>query len=229
MVIFITSCKKDTPDPFAGDSGTFKDNRDGNEYGWVRIGEQVWMAENLAYLPEVYPESEGSEDDGKENDSFYYVYDYNGTDLAAAKATENYSVYGVLYNLKAAVNSCPNGWHVPTDAEWIELEEELGITEGLLDLNVWRGTDEGGKLKEVGSAHWESVNEAATDIFGFTALPGGFRGFSFLGQSAFFYTSTTLVDNPSTFIYRVLGYDRSTIIRSYSTNTMGMSVRCIKD
>src|SRR5690554_3367234 len=142
-------------------SGTFIDSRDGNEYNWVQIGDQVWMAENLAYVPSVNMVADGSEDAAG---SYYYVYGYDGTNVADAKATDNYATYGVLYNYTAACNSCPAGWHLPSDAEWTELTNYLGETVA------------GGKLKETGTTHWASPNTGATNETGFTALPGGYRG-----------------------------------------------------
>ena len=118
-------------------SGTFIDSRDGNEYNWVQIGDQIWMAENLKYLPSVVGSGTGSE-----TTPYYYVYGYNGTNVADAKATDNYATYGVLYNWTAAMDGeassttnpsgiqgvCPAGWHLPSDAEWTELTDYLGGT-----------------------------------------------------------------------------------------------------
>ena len=127
-------------------SGSFIDTRDGNVYNYVTIGNQVWMAENLKYLPSVV----GS-DTSSEITPFYYVYDYDGVNIEDAKATSNYTAYGVLYNWSAAMAGsassvtnpsgvqgvCPIGWHLPSDAEWIVLTDYLG------------GENEaGGKLKE---------------------------------------------------------------------------------
>ena len=116
-------------------SGTFIDSRDGNEYNWVQIGDQIWMAENLKYLPSVVGSGTGSE-----TTPYYYVYGYDGTNVPDAKATDNYATYGVLYNWTAAMNGeassktnpsgiqgvCPAGWHLPSDAEWTELTDYLG-------------------------------------------------------------------------------------------------------
>jgi uncharacterized protein (TIGR02145 family) len=100
--------------------GSFTDTRDGHVYKTVTIGNQVWLAENLAYLPAISPSSAGSE-----TEPYYYVYDYEGTDMASAKNNANYATYGVLYNWTAAMVACPPGWHLPTDAEWTELENYL--------------------------------------------------------------------------------------------------------
>src|SRR5574344_2998326 len=156
-------------------SETFIDDRDNKVYKWVKIGDQVWMAENLAYLPRVNRVADGSEDAAG---SYYYVYGYNGTNVADAKATANYKTYGVLYNWTAAMNGeassttnpsgiqgvCPAGWHLPSDAEWTELTDYLG-----------GASVAGGKLKETGTTHWDSPNTGATNETGFTALPGGYR------------------------------------------------------
>ena len=98
--------------------GTFVDSRDGTEYKTIKIGNQTWMAENLKYLPSVVGPATGSS-----TDPYYYVYGYQGTDVATAKATTNYQNYGVLYNWTAATTACPAGWHLPTDAEWNVLEQ----------------------------------------------------------------------------------------------------------
>src|SRR5574344_54019 len=154
-------------------SGTFTDSRDGNEYNWAQRGNQVWMLENIKYLPSVVgPET------GSQTTPHYYVYGYNGTNVTDAKATANYNTYGVLYNWPAAMNGaassttnpsgvqgvCPTGWHVPSDAEWTELTDYLG-----------GASVAGGKLTETGTTHWNSPNTGATNETGFTALPGGYR------------------------------------------------------
>ncbi len=106
----------------------FTDKRDQKTYKTVKIGDQLWFAENLAYLPQVSGAAEGST-----TVPYYYVYGYNGTDVAEAMATESYKTRGVLYNWLAAGGSmdsknedlpsgiqgpCPDGWHVPSEAEW---------------------------------------------------------------------------------------------------------------
>ena len=211
-------------------SGTFIDSRDGNEYNWVQIGDQVWMAENLAYLPSVNMVADGSEDAAG---SYYYVYGYDGTNVADAKATDNYATYGVLYNWTAAMDGeassttnpsgiqgvCPAGWHLPSDAEWTELTEYLGGT-----------SDAGGKLKETGTTHWNSPNTGATNETGFTALPGGYRidnGSFDIGYYGFWWSATGR--NAADAWFRYMDYSNSSVSRSNYFKEVGFSVRCVRD
>jgi len=96
---------------------------EGYDYSTVLIGEQCWFSENCRYLPEVSPYSLGSD-----TAPYYYVYGYEGTDVDAAKSTDNYETSGVLYNWPAmmTVGICPSGWHIPSDGEFTELTDFLG-------------------------------------------------------------------------------------------------------
>ena len=225
-LVFISSCTpQDAPN-------TFTDSRDGKVYKTVTIGEQVWLAENLAYLPSVIDPPTGSEDAGHETDPYYYVYGYADIDVAAAKATENYQTYGVLYNWTAAITACPSGWHLPSDAEWKQLEMQLGMSpEDANKEGVARGTDEGDQLKEIGTLHWESGNYG-TNSSGFTALPGGcrnndvndFRNYKYYG---YWWTSTKKTD--SDIYVRSMGYNKSTVYRIALNGDFGFSVRCVRN
>src|SRR5574344_993327 len=135
---------------------------EGNTYKTVTIGTQTWMAENLkvtkyndgAAIPNVTDNTAWSKL------TTGALCDYDNT-------PSNSETYGKLYNWHA-VNTgklCPTGWHVPSDAEWTKLTDYLT-------------SDAGGKLKETGTTHWNSPNTSATNETGFTALPGGSRGYS---------------------------------------------------
>jgi len=203
---------------------------EGNVYKTIKIGNQIWMSENLAYLPAVSPPSSSSD-----TQPLYYVYGYNGTSVSEAKATANYGTYGVLYNWPAAMAGkassnnnpsgvqgvCPSGWHLPSDAEWTELSDYLGGQ-----------TLAGGKLKEEGTSHWASPNTEATNESGFTALPGGYRKgpdvFDKIGVSGEWWSATV---HAGTVVYsRSLSSSSGYFFRNYSYGpTIGTSVRCVKD
>jgi len=191
----------------------FIDPRDGTRYKTVKIGNQIWMAENLKYLPSVVGPGTGSE-----TTSYYYVYGYNGTDVLAAKATDNYKTYGVLYNWEAAKASCPKGWHLPSDTEYKILEMYLGMTQAQADATGWRGTDQGTKLKENGSS-------------GFNALMSGYRNsdgsFSYIGSRTYFWSSSA--SSSSNAWSRVLYASYSTVYRYDINKAFGFSVRCLRD
>lgn len=218
FLVFASSCEKEKEkekEEEKEDIGSFTDTRDGNVYKTVKIGNQIWMAENLRYLPSVV---------GPETYSFttpyYYVYDYNGTDVNAAKKTANYTTYGVLYNWTAACSSCPSGWHLPTDAEWTELTDYLG-----------GDSVAGGKLKETDTTHWKSPNTGATNETGFTALPGGsvINNGTFLGIG-FGCEWWSATENSANYAWSYdMYYSTSVLYRWYVFKRMGHSVRCVKD
>jgi uncharacterized protein (TIGR02145 family) len=186
------------------------------------------MAENLRYLPAVSAPSVASN-----TVPYYYVYGYKDSVVTQAKDSVNYSVYGVLYNWPAAMNGeisstsnpsdvqgvCPAGWHLPSEAEWIQLANYLGGT-----------SVAGGKLKEVGTTHWGSFNYLASNSSGFTALPGGgcVSGyFQSKGSFANFWSATEASSTNAKYMY--LRYDAEYISITNSSKNLGLSVRCLKD
>ena len=221
-----------------GLSGTNTD-QDENHFEWIGIGDQLWMAENLktthyangAAIPLV----EGTADWSNlvYTDSAYCYYD---------NSSGNGNTYGALYTWSASLNVCPSGWHLPSDAEWKQLEMYLGMSQdeadgiGYPDGIGYRGTNEGSKLAGNASL-WNSgnlENNAAFGSSGFTALPGGDRTnhgtFSSLGNYASFWSAT---ENSSPYAwFRTLYYNFSDVYRggnSYYYKNYGYSVRCTKD
>ena len=188
---------------------------DGNTYKTVRIGNQVWMAENLRTTKYNDGSAINMERDDKawgDSKTGAYCWYMNNID--------NKNSFGALYNWQTIETDklCPSGWHVPSHNEWGYLFRDLGNYAAA-------------KLKEVGTANWKTTNtDLVTNETGFTALPGGVRwnsgGFSFFGTKGAWWSSTAdgslifvkeMVDNTS----RVTGvrYKRE----------MGASVRCVRD
>ena len=193
----------------------YTDLRDGNHYNVVKIGDQLWMAENLKYLPSVVNPGMYSP-----SSPACYVYGYDGMDVAEAKTNVNYATYGVLYNWNAAVILCPSGWHLPSEVEWTQLTSFLGGS-----------TVGGGKLKETGTTHWADPNVGATDEYGFSALPGGFYApsvrFSDINLNALWWSSE---DYGSSYAIRLhIYFAYPNIYFHYSDKAEAYSVRCVRD
>jgi uncharacterized protein (TIGR02145 family) len=204
--------------------GIFRDHRDGTDYAFVTIGEQTWMATNLAWLPQVSPPEAVDQWSPR-----YYVYNYSGNNVEAAKATNNYFMLGTLYNLPAALEACPVGWHLPSDDEWKQLERFLGIPENEINQQFSiRGTNQGTKLKSI-YFDWYS-NGKGTDDYGFDAYGSGFNsGGFFQGHKMFggWWSAAPLTEGAASI--RELGYNYSGIRYTYANGKWGYSVRCLKD
>jgi uncharacterized protein (TIGR02145 family) len=135
------------------------------------------------------------------------------------------------YTTTAGVQGiCPDGWHLPTDAEWCTLEQQVDPTITCSSTG-WRGVDGGGKLKESGTTHWNSPNTGATNSSGFTALPSGYRyaygSFDYLGYYGRWWSSSE--DAASDAWYRGLTYGGAQVGRYSGDQSGGFSVRCLKD
>jgi len=200
-------------------SGTFTDPRDSVEYKIIKIGKQTWMAENFRAtkyrngdrIPNVTV-----------NEKWTALK--SGAWCSYKNSAVNRKVYGILYNFYALNDSrklAPEGWHVPTLAEWKELAGYLGGS-----------VESGGKLKERGTVHWMSPNTQATDASGFSALPGGccFGGseqFYDLSTIGYWWSSTADSELDAT---HVALYHNNNGLSNYSRpKRMGYSVRLLRD
>ena len=223
FILFFQSCKKEVETITVSDV-------EGNVYKTVLIGDQYWMSENLRttkynngnVIPNI---KDNTEWNGLSTGARCY---YNNDSTTYAK------LYGALYNWFAVVDSrklCPTGWHVPTDAEWKKMEMHLGMSQSEADELEWRGTNEGGKLKETGTTHWESPNTGANNSSGFTGLPGGYRNwFGPFEEEGFWGIWWTSTEYDATYAWkRNLSSEYSTIYNYYNPKTAGFSVRCVKN
>jgi len=181
---------------YAQDIDVYIDTRDGEVYKTVQIGEQLWMADNLKF----------SSEDSRA------IY---------SKSTMLSEVFGKLYCWEMALEVCPDGWHLPSDEEWLTLADHLG------------GEDvAGGKMKEI-SKYWNSLDEESNNESGFSALPGGFledpkdTSYPYMGEMGFFWSSKEKSRSEAWFRY--VKYDGNLLKAGNGDKVFGMSVRCLKD
>lgn len=218
-MLFISACKKDDsnsgnqPQIVVQPDAPFTDI-DGNVYTTVKIGRQVWMAENLRVLKFrsggtiAAIQSPGNWAANTTQPAYCY-YD-NQPDSAA--------VYGALYNGKAVTSAsqlAPAGWRIPTAADLTQLRVYLDS----FDLDE-------GCLKEAGFAHWLSPNSGATTNTYFNALPSGYRFVNGTFTAKGYQGQWWLNDGTSSFL---LKSDEAQMQTATSTSMYGFAVRCIKE
>jgi uncharacterized protein (TIGR02145 family) len=229
IILITDSCKKSEDNTNIAPPSETVTDLDGNVYNTIKIGSQVWLQENLSVTHY------------RNGDPVPFIIDNNQWLAADSGAYSNYnndaalvSFYGRLYNWYAVNDSrllSPVGWHIPTDNEWKILELYLGMTTNQADSVFYRGTTEGGKLKESGTVHWTAPNTGATNSTGFNGLPGGYRSNTFLDKSTNGYWWTSSKASFDQAIFRSISYDKSGIVRStyHMNETLGLSIRCVKD
>lgn len=188
--------------------GSLYDERDGQTYKTVKIGEQWWMAENLRY------------EDAEQS-------------VCYTDNPDNCLIYGKLYTRKGALNDCPNGWHLPTENEWLKLRE---YAKGTIDKN-----NVGQYLRA--DTLWDvSGLGVGYDAFGFSALPAGVKdhdGWWGLNTHTHFWLSDSWKNgSDNCYVYVLIRYKlkddsdmkigkNGKICDLYPSSKY--SVRCIKD
>lgn len=192
---------------------------DGNVYKTVKIGKQIWMAENLRVT------------NYRNGDPIFNISDNIQWSIAKTGAYCNYNnndslgnIYGGLYNWHAIIDSrniAPKGWHIPSSEEMQELINYLGGE-----------SVAGGRMKEKGTSKWLWPNTGASNISGFCAIPGGYRlntegSFHTLESNCYLWTTTES--------YEIYSWSKQVFYSLADENpeldflTYGFSVRCIKD
>lgn len=205
--------------------GTFTDDRDGTKYKWVKIGTQIWRAENLRATTynDLTPIPTGYSDAGWTaiSSGAYAVYPYGSIDGLNSEA-EVLQAYGALYNWYAVETDklCPTGWHVPNQTDWNTL------------INFAGGQYvAGGRLASTRKAsdshpYWFN-NPDATDNYRFSALPAGSRnnyGFNGICYNCNFWSSTEVSSKGG-----LVSIISKAALWGSDSKVFGYPVRCVKD
>ncbi len=203
--------------------GEFTDERDGNTYGWIRIGDLEWMTSNLKYA-EVAP---------------YYECQYNLFDSEMKPVVSHsldfdfeadYEKYGNLYTWEEANTWCPEGWRLPSDEDWQKLEMELGMSKKEAGSEGWRG-------KQVATLLRQGEDGLGMNLFlSGCVMDTGSRGaepfLSFVEESGYYWTSSENKESGlqnRTVWFRKIFSGYSTVCRNYTILDKLMRVRCCRD
>ncbi len=195
----VSPCKQEDKDDC--EYGELIDSRDAEVYKTVKIGNQWWMAENLRY-------ADSTETENLKGKSWCYL-----------NKSESCEKYGRLYAWSVSNEVCPPKWHLPTVAEWEELKDNTGSTQG-------SNNNAGKNLKS--RTGWNEGN--GTDAYGFTVLPSGLGSgvnFTLLGNYAGFWTATEYDEKNSSNMN--ISHNSHSASISYLSKTVGNSIRCVKD
>jgi uncharacterized protein (TIGR02145 family) len=200
---------------------------EGNSYQTMLIGAQEWMAENLR--TGTYANG-----DPIPNVTAAWTQLTSGAWIYYMNNPSYDTIRGKFYNWYAVADPrkvCPQGWHLPSDAEWQQLEMTLGMSISEADSIGWRGaaSNVGGKMKA--DTLWNSPNTGSTNESGFNGIPGGFHSASgisiSLNDMGSWWSNSEL--NAETVFRRSLSSLEPSIFRATINKMNGLSVRCVRD
>jgi len=215
---------------------------DNNTYKTIKIGDQVWMAENLRV---THYRNGVSIPHRKSTYMWLIVGDPNGPPAMNPGGYCYYSgdsinveTFGLLYNWHAASGSyeiAPDGWHIPSPEEWNQLETALGMSEVEAPPHGWPGADGSAMLAGGPELWWPGVltSNPGFGLSGFNAVPGGFRSgtsasFDYAGRITKFWSSH-LQPSMNHATTRSLNFDSNTLLHDAHYIRDGYSIRCVRD
>jgi uncharacterized protein (TIGR02145 family) len=216
---------------------------DGNIYTTVAMGDQCWLGENLRTTH--YNNGDLIEIPGSDNAA--WMEDTIGAMSWYGNDESWKPIYGALYNYHAAVNTngiCPEGWHVPSDSEWIMLVDyvvEQGHANGIGNANGAGnaikscrkdGTPFGGDCNSEDHPRWNpDVKHHGFDAFGFAGYAPGYRAyfgpFLTMGMRGYHWTTTQIGESSAK--AWVLVYNNGAINPETGNKNNGYPIRCLKD
>ncbi len=213
---------------------------DGNTYNTVQIGNQCWMKENLRTTH--YADGTSIVLGTSYSDTIAYRYDYTSSDIPLEQRGYLYNWPAVMHGMSSSSSNpsmvqgiCPNGWHVPSDAEWTQLTNYVGsnsqylcdnnnsyIAKSLADTTGWYASP---YTCDVGN------NQSTNNATGFSALPAGNYddiGYCNSGHYAYFWGSSDFYSSSGAYSC-FFGHDYANVIWGGSSKGDGFSVRCLRD
>lgn len=208
-IVMMSCSKKETlvPEVPVVDQGQFVDERDGDTYGWVRVGELEWMTENFRYA------SAGA---------LHYI---ESSTLTMSEVEDFVKTYGRLYNMESAIAAVPKegGWRIPTDEDWQRLERNIGMSEEEIDQTGWRGAGVGILLRDKKSSFHLDL--------------GGMRGtrsadYAFKDIYGFYWSATrdrVKFNDFDNYIIRQISLYSPTVLRESIISTKFLSLRLVRD
>ncbi len=220
IALGLTACSSDDDIPTnvpAAAKGTFTDARDGQQYGYATYGGLDWMTDNARY---------DINDDV--NSTIYLDADENGgTGTVNYSSTRNLKEFGRLYTLEGARKACPEGWRLPTDADWQRLEQAFGMDAGETAATDWRG-----RVAQAMLSSYDRHTDLNLRLGGYYFQHRGVQGsWLYMGTFAYYWTATADTTKTGEFYYvRKFCYNRPEVCRlSMEPTSYKLSVRYVRD
>ncbi len=246
MSLFAVGCSDDEDEVLPDEDTPGKvTDIDGNDYKTVKIGNQIWMAENLRVTNynngDAIPTGLSDEDWEDTTEGAYAIFDHNHNTADGINSTEEMvEAYGKLYNWYAVNDPrglCPEGWKIPSDEDWTDLTDYV---ESINEVNI------GNQLKscrQINSpiegecnVEWDEHpqwyqhdDHFGTNGFGFSAFPGGYRWIDggFASGNGSWWSSTETSSTGAW--HRGMSYSYGGVFRNNYDKAIGCSLRCVRD
>lgn len=189
--------------------GVFIDERDGNEYHYVKVGSLDWMTENSRY------------DTGTDETRTVYATMQIPGDYGVTTDAQTVQKYGYLYTYEGAQQAAPEGWRVPTDEDWKTLEKALGMSGEEADALEWRGNGQGLVLHNA-----DGLDMSFAGFYDANSTSFGGK-YYYIGAIGYYWSSTSPSEGLG-FIRKII-HNSNQVYRYTTLQTNMLSVRFVRD